>query len=54
MRDMQDRRDGTNQILQIVFAGPVSLSVPVAYFKALADCFSILLINWAVDSSREN
>ena len=43
-----------NQILQIVFVWPVSLLVPVAYFKALADCFSILLINPTVDSSREN
>jgi hypothetical protein len=51
---MQDWRDGTDQISQIVFVGPVSLLVPVVYFKALADCFSILLINATVDSSREN
>jgi hypothetical protein len=33
---------------------PVSVIVPGAYFKTLADCFSILLIAPTVDFSREN
>jgi hypothetical protein len=37
-----------------VFVTPVSLGLPVARFRALADFFSILFIASTVDFRREN
>ena len=54
MKDWQERRDRLSQGLHAVFIAPLSLGVPVARLRALAEFLSIQLIASTVDSSREH
>lgn len=47
-------RNILNQIVHIVFVALGLRAMPIASFRALADCFNMLPVVSIVDSSREN